>query len=215
MAGIREQHVFLIDDEPEVSEVVKETLEGTHIKVTCFVCPTECLAQLRSRKCDLLITDLKMPEKDGLELLADVKQFAPWVPVLIITGYGDIPTAVKAIKGGAVDFIEKPLAKKTFLQKVRSILQESAPVDVSVGQPLTRAERSVLRLVIDGRSNREIADLLHRSVRTVEVHRAHIMRKLGVDNVVDLVKLGAAMGMVTIETNRETPEAEPSSEVQP
>ena len=212
MADIPERHIFFLDDEPEVRNVVKETLEGAGIRVTCFACPTECLAQLRSQKCDLLITDLRMPDKDGLELLADVKHLAPWVPVLMITGYGDVPTAVKAIKGGAVDFIEKPLGKKAFLQKVRSILQENAPVDVNVGQPLTRAEMSVLRCIIDGRSNRDIADLLHRSVRTVEVHRAHIMHKFGVDNIIDLIKLGASMGLVNLEANRAPYEVSPESE---
>lgn len=212
MADIPERHVFFLDDESEVRNVVKETLEGADIKVTCFACPTECLAQLRSQKCDLLITDLRMPEKDGLELLADVKHLAPWVPVLMITGYGDVPTAVKAIKGGAADFIEKPLGKKAFLQKVRSILRESTPVDVSVDQPLTRTEMRVLKCIIDGRSNRDIADLLHRSVRTVEVHRAHIMHKFGVDNIIDLIKLGATMGLVNLEANRAPYEVESESE---
>lgn len=196
-------------------EVVKETLEAAAIKVTCFSCPTECLAHLRSRRCDLLITDLRMPEKDGLELLVDVKHLAPWVPVLMITGYGDVPTAVKAIKGGAVDFIEKPLGKDAFLQKVRSILQANVPVDVNAGQSLTKAEMSVLRFVMDGRSNKEIADLLHRSVRTIEVHRAHIMRKLGVDNVIDLMKLGAAMGLVNLRAKQEPHEATPDDESPP
>lgn len=212
MADIPERQVFFLDDEPEVRNVVKETLEGTGIRVICFACPAECLAQLRSKKCDLLITDLRMPEKDGLELLADVKHLAPWVPVLMITGYGDVPTAVKAIKGGAVDFIEKPLAKKAFLQKVRSILRDNSLDDVSIGQPLTRTEMSVLRYVIDGKSNRDIADMLHRSVRTVEVHRAHIMHKFGVDNVIDLVKLGVAMGLVDLEANRTSYELKSESE---
>lgn len=215
MIDSQKRHVFFLDDEPQVRQVVKETLEGAGIKVTCFVCPTECLAQLRSHKCDLLITDLRMPEKDGLELLADVKHLAPWVPVLMITGYGDIPTAVKAIKGGAVDFIEKPLAKKAFLQKIRSILQENAPVDVNVGQPLTKTEMRVLKYVIEGRSNSDIADLLHRSVRTVEVHRAHIMHKLGVNNVIDLIKLGAAMGLVNRQAKQERPETAPNHEYPP
>lgn len=212
MTAIPERHIFFLDDEPQVRNVVKETLEGAGIKVTCFVCPMECLAQLRCQKCDLLITDLRMPDKDGLELLADVKHLAPWVPVLMITGYGDVPTAVKAIKGGAVDFIEKPLTKKAFLQKVRSILQESAAIDGSVGQPLTRTEMNVLRCIIDGRSNRDIADMLHRSVRTVEVHRSHIMRKFGVDNVIDLVKLGVAMGLVNLEANPAPHGMSPESE---
>ncbi|UCC96665.1 MAG: response regulator transcription factor [Phycisphaerales bacterium] len=195
MTKTGEKHVFFLDDEPQVRDVVRETLEGVGIKVTCFACPFECLTQLHSQKCDLLITDLRMPEKDGLQLLTDVKHTAPWVPVLMITGYGDIPTAVKAIKGGAVDFVEKPLGKGTFLRKVRSILQESTPARMTAGKPLTKAEMSVLRLVVEGKSNREIANLTHRSMRTVEVHRAHAMRKLGVDNVVDLIKRSVAMGL--------------------
>lgn len=212
MAKTRERHVFFLDDEPEVRDIVKETLEEAGIKVTCFAHPTECLTELYSQKCDLLITDLRMPEKDGLELLADVKHTAPWVPVLMITGYGDVPTAVKAIKGGAVDFIEKPLGKRLFLRKIRSILQENMPARRNAGKPLTKTEMSVLRLVIAGKSNKEIADQLHRSVRTIEVHRAHVMHKLGVDNMIDLIKISAAMGLVKIQTETEPHETTPDSE---
>ena len=192
--------VFFLDDEPEIREVVGETLQESDIDVECFESPAECLARLRSKKCDLLITDLKMPEKDGIELLADVKRLAPWVPVMVITGYGDIPTAVKAIKNGAVDFIEKPLAKETFVRKIKSILQHGTPDDSRLGKPLTRAEASILKFIIEGKSNREMANSLNRSIRTVEVHRSHLMRKLGVDNVIDLIKLGAAMGLVSLES---------------
>lgn len=200
MAESVKRHIFFLDDEPEVREAVRDTLQDSDVDVECFESPTECLAQLRSNRCDLLITDLKMPEKNGIELLNDVKNLAPWVPVLVITGYGDVPTAVKAIKGGAVDFIEKPLAKESFVRKVKSILQHGAPHNPHLGKPLTRAEASILRLIIKGNSNREIANLLNRSVRTIEVHRAHLMQKLGVDNVIDLVKLGATMGLVNLET---------------
>lgn len=205
MAESVKRHIFFLDDEPEVREAVRDTLQESDVDVECFESPTECLAQLRSNRCDLLITDLKMPEKNGIELLNDVKNLAPWVPVLVITGYGDVPTAVKAIKGGAVDFIEKPLAKESFVRKVRSILQHGAPHNPHLGKPLTRAEASILRLIIKGNSNREIANLLNRSVRTIEVHRAHLMQKLGVDNVIDLVKLGATMGLVNLAT--EPPDA--------
>lgn len=200
MAQSVKKYVFFLDDESKIREVVKETLQSSGLEVECFDSPTECLAQLRSVKCDLLITDLRMPEKDGIELLGEVKQLAPWVPVLVITGFGDIPTAVKAIKGGAVDFIEKPLIKQTFVRKVKSVLQHGVPGDARLGQPLTRAEANILKLIIEGKSNRDIANILNRSVRTIEVHRAHLMRKLGVDNVIDLVKLGAAMGIINLET---------------
>ena len=199
MANKVKQHIFFLDDEPKIREVVRETLEGSKFKVTCLGNPFECLTRLRSQKCDLLITDLKMPEKDGMELLMDVQHLAPWVPVLMITGYGDIPTAVKAMKAGAVDFIEKPLDKRNFVRKINSILRKNVSTHPDLGNSLTRAEKKILQLVIDGKSNKEISILLHRSARTIEVHRAHIMHKLGVDNLVDLVKRIATMELVDME----------------
>ena len=212
MANIVEKHIFFLDDEPTVREVVRETLEDSNFKVSCFGNPIECLARLRSKKCDLLITDLKMPEKDGIELLMDVQHLAPWVPVLMITGYGDIPTAVKAMKAGAVDFIEKPLEKKIFVRMIKSILKKSVSTHSDLGTSLTRAEKKILQLVIDGKSNKEIAIMLHRSSRTIEVHRAHIMHKLGVDNLVDLVKRVATMGLVDLEEKQSPNEYKPNSE---
>ena len=212
MANIVEKHIFFLDDEPTVREVVKETLEDSNFKVSCFGNPFECLARLRSKKCDLLITDLKMPEKDGIELLMDVQHLAPWVPVLMITGYGDIPTAVKAMKAGAVDFIEKPLEKKNFVQKIKSILKKNVSTNPDLGASLTRAETKILQLVIDGGSNKEIAIMLHRSARTIEVHRAHIMHKLGVDNLVDLVKRVASMGLVDLQEQPKLEENKPEYE---
>jgi two-component system response regulator FixJ len=212
MATIVEKHIFFLDDEPTVREVVRETLEDSNFKVSCFGSPIECLSCLRSKKCDLLITDLKMPEKDGIELLTDVQHLAPWVPVLMITGYGDIPTAVKAMKAGAVDFIEKPLEKKDFVRKIKSILKTNVSAHPGLGNSLTRTEKKVLQLVIDGMSNKEIAVLLHRSARTIEVHRAHIMHKLGVDNLVDLVKRVASMGLIDLEEKKPPNKDEPNSE---
>jgi two-component system response regulator FixJ len=207
MEDIAEQHIFFVDDEPTVRDVVRDTLEEPGIRVSCFAHPAECLEQLHCQRCDLLITDLKMPEMDGVELLRDARGLTPWLPVLVITGYGDIRTAVKAMKAGAVDFIEKPLVKDDFVQKVKSILQKSASADTYLGKPLTRTEKRVLELVVDGKSNKEIANLLHRSKRTIEVHRAHLMEKLGVDNLVDLVKRVAAMRLIDLQTGRERGEA--------
>jgi FixJ family two-component response regulator len=212
MVKIVEKHIFFLDDEPTVREVVRETLEDSNFKVSCFGSPIECLARLRSKKCDLLITDLKMPEKDGIELLTDIKHLAPWVPVLMITGYGDIPTAVKAMKAGAVDFIEKPLEKKDFVRKIRSILKKNVATHPDLGTSLTRTEKKILQLVIDGKSNKEIAFMLHRSARTIEVHRAHLMHKLGVDNLVDLVKRVASMGLADLEKRQPPDEDKPDSE---
>jgi FixJ family two-component response regulator len=124
MENTVKKHIFILDDEPKVREAIKETLEVSNYKVSCFGDPVKCLARLRSKKCDLLITDLKMPKKSGFEVLLDVRHQAPWIPVLMMTGYSDIPTAVKAMRAGAVDFIEKPLSKKDILWKIKSILKE-------------------------------------------------------------------------------------------
>jgi len=212
MASKAEKHIFFLDDEPTIRQVVKETLEESNFKVSCFGNPIECLAGLRSKKCDLLITDLKMPEKDGIELLIDVQHLAPWIPVLMITGYGDIPTAVKAMKAGAVDFIEKPLEKKSFMRKIKSIFKKNVSTCFDLGTAMTHAEKKILQLVIDGKSNKEISLMLHRSARTIEVHRAHIMHKLGVNNLVDLVKRVTNMGLIELEQKPEQDETGPDSE---
>ena len=202
------QSVFVVDDEPGVCEAIRETLEAPDIKVTCFNSGVECIGQLRRHKCDLLITDLKMPQMDGVELLTKARTIAPWLPVLMITGYGDIPTAVKAVKAGVVDFIEKPLVKKSFVRQVKSLLQESVNLNAHVGTPLTRGETRVLKLIVEGGSNKDIANLLHRSVRTVEVHRSRVMEKLGVENIIDLVKRAATMGLIDLPTGQTPDETE-------
>lgn len=204
MVDIAERHVFVVDDEVRVLEAIEETLGTLGVQVACFVHPAKCLERLRSDKCDLLIADLRMPEMDGIELLGNVKHHSPWVPVLIVTGYGDIPSAVQAIKAGAVDFIEKPLHKDHLLRVVESILQDGDPANKSVGRPLTAIQTRVLKLVVAGKSNREIADILSRSVRTIEVHRAHLMEKLGVKNLLDLVKRASALGLVDFSGEKES-----------
>jgi two-component system response regulator FixJ len=203
MADITKKHIFFIDDERKLCEVVCDTLEECGFDVEYFTHAADCLEKLRSKKtCDLLITDLKMPEMDGIQLLAKAKRLSPWMPVMVITGYGDIPTAVAAIKAGAVDFIEKPLDRESFLRKVNSILQQSPSIHNYTGKPLTDAEKRVLKMVVEGRSNKEIAFMIHRSIRTVEVHRARLMHKLNVENLIDLVKRAVAMGLVELPTKK-------------
>ncbi len=136
---------------------------------------------------------------DGLTLLTKAKRIAPWVSVMVITGYGDIPMAVRALKLGAVDFVEKPLDRDVFLNKVKSVLNENNFSDSSVGRALTKTEKKVLKLILDGMGNKGIAYKLGRALRTVELHRSHIMHKFGVDNVVDLVKKAAPMNLSDVD----------------
>jgi len=204
MRNDKDYNVFFVDDEPSVRQVIAETLEQVGLKVSCFASAADCLEHLGSQECDLLITDLRLPEMDGIELLRRAKLLIPWVPVVIVAGCGDIPAAVECIKAGAVDVIEKPLDRKNFLQRVKSILQENGELrDTHLGKDLTRSEMRVLKLVLDGKANKEIAHLLSRSIRTVEGHRAASMRKLGVDNLVDLVKRARASGFLESQTSQE------------
>jgi len=186
--SIPKQRIFFVDDEPKVRELVCGTLEQAGFRVSCFAGAADCLEKLRTDRCDLLITDAKLPGMSGLELLAEVKRFFPSLSVVVITGYGDIPMAVRAMRAGAVDFIEKPLDKQTLLSAVRFALKPITSDDRLLRRGLTRAEMRVLRLILDGKTNKETARLLYRSLHTIEVHRKHIMRKFGVHNVVDLVK---------------------------
>lgn len=195
MTNRAKQRIFFVDDKSSVRKVVCWTLERLGAEVSCFASGPDCLRQLRCRRCDLLITDVKMPGMDGLELLTEAKRIAPWLPVLVVTAYGDVPMAVRALKMGASNFIEKPLQMQSFLSIVKSMLQRTTPPHPLLGKPLSRAEMRVLRFILDGKSNKETAQILHRSAKTVEAHRNSIMRKLGVDNVVDLVRQAAAMGL--------------------
>ena len=204
MTTAKNRHIFFVDDEPKIREVVGETLEQLGSRVSCFAKGSDCLEQLEIQRCDLLITDMKMPGMNGMELLTEAKRLAPWLPVLVVTGYGDIPTAVTAVKAGAVDFIEKPLETETFLRKVKSLLHHNAVLDFLKDEPLTRTEVRILRMVIEGKSSKEIANLLHRSIRTIEVHRARVMHKLCVDNLVDLVKRAVVMGLIDLIDNEQS-----------
>ena len=195
----KQYDVFFVDDDPEVRSAVAENLEDLGCKVSCFASAADCLEQLPEKNCNLLITDVKMPGMDGLTLLNKVKGVAPWVSVLVVTGFGDIPMCARAFKLGAVDFIEKPLDREIFLHKVKAVLRKEDFAYSPIGQALTKTEKKVLKLILDGEGNKQIANKLQRALRSVERHRSSIMHKFGVDNVVDLVKKAALINLNDID----------------
>ncbi len=190
------QHIFFVDDEPKIWRSVCRTLEQLGTKVSCFERATDCLEQLHKRGCDLLITDVKMPEMDGLELLAEVKRMLPKLPVLVITGYGDIPMAVKALKKGAWNFIEKPFNRQSFLAAAESALKHKAAVEAQALKLLTRAELQILHLVLQGKTSKEIAALRKRKVKTVQDQRTSIYDKLRVRNMAELFGWAVKAGLI-------------------
>ena len=203
MAKKYKAHIFIVDDDSCVCDLVSLTLEGMGYKCSCFEDADSCLERLAIDKCDVLLTDVRMPEKGGIELLVEVKRSLPWLPVLMITSYADIPMSVEAVKAGAFNFIEKPLDGQMLLDAVETALRESDLTNILRGKLLTKTEAVILNLILQGRSNKGIAHILHRSVRTIEDHRNHIMRKLDVDNVVDLVKRATALGMVKLPQGKQ------------
>ncbi len=195
----KQPDVFFVDDDPAVRSAVADNLEDLGCKVSCFANAFDCLEQLPKKNCNLLITDVRMPGMDGLTLLSRVKRVAPWVSVMVITGFGDIPMSVRALKLGAVDFVEKPLDREIFLHKVKTILRQDDFVDSPAGQALTKTEKKVLKLILEGKGNKEMAYILGRAMRTIERHRSDIMHKFGVDNIVDLVKKAALINLDDVE----------------
>ncbi|HSV99339.1 MAG TPA: response regulator [Sedimentisphaerales bacterium] len=192
--------VIFVDDEPSVCAVVSKTLERVGLSVRCFHSARDCLSHLDTEMCDLLITDVRMPEKDGVDLLCEVKRHQPWLPVLLVTGYADVPMAVRAMKAGAADFVEKPLDRDTFLRTVRNLLANRNGHRTLEECGLTRAEMRILYRILEGRNSREIGTELHRSPRTIEVHRGHVMRKLGTANMIELLRRADELGILQADT---------------
>ena len=184
----QKKRIFFVDDEPQVRKIVQRTIEQYGYDVICFEDGMSCLDELSEGNCDLLITDVNMQGLDGLELLEKVKKIRPLLDVLIVTGYGDIPTAVRAVKSGAYDFVEKPLDRNRLIPVIQDILSNDGSSELR-GKKLTRMEKKVLKFIVNGKSNKEIADIFYRSVRTIEDHRNHIMHKFDAKNAVELVKI--------------------------
>ena len=197
MEESEKQHVFVVDDEPEESEAMRRVLELAGYEVRCFDSETACLTQMRSTRCDLLVTDVVLPGMDGIELLNEVKCRIPSLPVLVVTGYGNVEMAVEVMAAGAVCLLQKPLDRNSFLAAVEAALKHRRRLRDGTRRPLTRSEVEVLRLILDGKGNKEIARLRHRSVRTIEDQRRRIMHKFGVDNPVDLIREVAIVRMPT------------------
>lgn len=193
MSNKSKEHVYVVDDDSCICDTISLNLKNAGFECSSFESADDCLDQLQTRKCDLLITDLRMPGKDGIELLVEIKRIAPWMPVIVMSSYGDIQLAVKAVKSGAVDFVEKPLEWECFLALVQGIVGKNDLSNLLKGKPLTKTEKIILHLILQDKTNKEIANILHRSIRTIEVHRGHIMHKLDVCSIVELVKRVTSM----------------------
>jgi two-component system response regulator FixJ len=192
--------IFIVDDDPTVRDVLSEVFTQAGYRVVSFVDGESFIAVARERTPACIILDIYMPGRSGLELLKELDAPHYPAPILVASGSGDIPSAVEAIKLGAFDFIEKRLDAATLVGRVRVAIQArsllrpnhngaEAPSPAFPGfDLLTRREREVLDLIAASATNKEAAMQLGISQRTVEIHRAHIMHKLGAKNSIDLAR---------------------------
>jgi two-component system, LuxR family, response regulator FixJ len=189
--------IHVVDDDDAVRDSLRFLLEPEGWTVRTYDSATALLdTELGAAGC--VLTDFHMPEIDGLELQARLAAQGTLLPVIIITGHGDVPAAVRAMRAGAVDFLEKPFSEEGLMDAIRRALEANCralAVSADATQAarriagLTPREREVLALLVTGKSNKEMALVLGTSPRTIDVHRARVFQKLDADTLPDLVHL--------------------------
>jgi two-component system response regulator FixJ len=196
--------VYVVDDDEAVRDSLEILLETSGFTARSFDSALSFLAATAKLPPGCLVADVRMPEMDGLELQERLSAAGHRFPVIIITGHGDVPIAVRAMKAGAVDFIEKPFANETIIESVRlalARLEQSSEQDAAGATAtarlalLTPRERQVLVGLVSGMPNKTIAYDLEISPRTVEIYRARVMDKMQAGSLPELVRLALAAGV--------------------
>ncbi|MBK6294338.1 MAG: response regulator transcription factor [Rhodoferax sp.] len=190
--------VYVVDDDEAVRDSLQWLLEGKDYRVRCFESAESFLGRYDAREVACLIVDIRMGGMTGLELQNRLIESRSPLPIVFITGHGDVPMAVDTMKKGAMDFIQKPFKEEQLVALVERMLdhakgafaehQSAASRDALMAR-LTLREAQVLERIVAGRLNKQIADDLGISIKTVEAHRANIMEKLSANTVADLLKI--------------------------
>ena len=188
--------VCIVDDDADVRDSLTMLLQRAGYRTLSFDSARAFLQASVKGSNHCVLADIRMPEMDGLALQLELKRTQPDVPVLIMTGHGDIPMAVQAMKAGAIDFLEKPFEKPALLHAIQRAFEVprrdvagNQKINVHKRQELTERERAVFNLLVEGMQNKVIAHKLGISARTVEVHRRRVMEKTGARNLAELVKM--------------------------
>jgi two-component system response regulator FixJ len=195
--------VYIVDDDDAVGRSLENLLEAVDFSAMAFATPQDFLGVAPGLPPGCVLLDLKMPELNGLEVQQRLCEMNVALPVILMTGQGDIRSAVAAMKAGAVDFIEKPYDDDALLQIIESVLKSTVKIDRSAERAaarervghLTPRERQVLDALVAGHVNKAIAFELGISVRTVEVHRARMMDRLGVHQFAEALRLAVLAGL--------------------
>ena len=199
-------NVYVVDDDEAVRDSLQWLLEGKDYRVRCFDSAETFLSRYDPREVACLIVDIRMPGISGLELQDRLVERKSPLPIVFITGHGDVPMAVTTMKKGAMDFIQKPFKEEELVGLVERMLEQArdsfnesqtaANRDALMAK-LTSREAQVLERIVAGRLNKQIADDLGISIKTVEAHRANIMEKLNANTVADLLKIALGQNAKT------------------
>lgn len=194
--------VFVVDDDALVRRSLEVTLSLAGFRIVQFASAQHFLAQIAPDQSGCVVVDIRMPGMDGLALQEELSRRHAFMSVIIITGHADVPLAVRAMRAGAVDVLQKPISNEKLIAQIKSALAISAEkaTEASLREKLSQRlkmlsdrERDVLRLVVEGYPNREIARALAISPRTVDIHRARVMEKLDAGSLAELVRMTAAI----------------------
>lgn len=194
--------VWIIDDEPDVRAALRMLIKSTGVHAESFANAEEFLRQFKPERPGCLIVDVRMPGMSGLDLQRHLRALEFTPPIIMISGHGEIPMAVQAVKDGAIDFLQKPFSDQQLIDRVQQALALDAEcrahrrliadVRERLGS-LTPREREVMRGVVDGRTNKTIAEEFGVSTRTVEIHRAKVMDKMQAESMSQLMRLVGAL----------------------
>jgi FixJ family two-component response regulator len=197
-ADVGEFMVYVIDDDEGMRRALNVLLNTVGYKTATYANPHDFLAQFNRVAAGCLVLDIRMPGMSGLELQQQLNRLGCMLPVIFITGHGDVPMAVQAMKDGAFEFIQKPFRDQDLLDRINHAIQQDAESRSTLArraevlrrlESLTPRERQVMAMVVEGTANKVIAIDLNLSERTVEIHRAKVMEKMGARSVAHLVKL--------------------------
>jgi two-component system response regulator FixJ len=198
MTETTKQQVFLIDDDEAVRDAMGMLLESSGLTYRSFACASDFLDDYSNDLRGCLVLDIRMPNMDGLELQSILNGQNSTLPIIFITGHGDIPMAVEAMRLGALDFMRKPINELNLLQAINQALGHETDIRKQIYNiqqltlkfdALTQREQQIFERVANGQANKSIAFDLGISERTVEVHRAQVMKKLNVKTLAQLVRL--------------------------
>jgi len=202
-----QQTVYVVDDDAAMRKSLRWLVESVGLKVETYSSALDFLDAANASMQGCLVLDVRMPGMSGLDLQEQLTAQHISLPVIIVTGHADVPMAVRALKSGAYDFIEKPFNDQVLLERVqralehgeeqRTIDQRRRMVDERI-ETLTPRERQVMEMVVNGMANKQVAAELGLSEKTIEVHRKHVMDKMQAGNVADLIRM--AMRGSTVQT---------------